>query len=405
MGAAASCPGRWRELVRTLFVATAIALPAGAAAQSVTVYGRLYPEVVWTRMTGSTQPGTSVSTLAAPLTGETFSSVVKMDSSNSRLGFRGDETLGAGLKAFFLIEQRILVDTGGTQLASRNTYVGLESDAWGTVKLGGFDTVYKEIGDTLSFLGVSSGNFVSNSNVLSKQGFGTSSAGSFHLRRANSVRYESPEYRGLQGQVQYSPDEAKSSTRNAWLWSLGLIYANGPFYGALSYEIHNDTFGGSRNVPSALSNTNDPNAHARDTGLRATVQYRFGEHTVEGNVAEMEYKERGGMPGRFEIYRHTAYSLGVDSKWSGAWRTAVAFDYATAGSCRLFDGVPCTTGGLDGRQLSLGAAYYLSKRTYLFALYARLWNGRSAQYNNVDGIDVPPGADPQQFAVGITHNF
>lgn len=111
------------------------------------------------------------------------------------------------------------------------------------------------------------------------------------------------------------------------------------------------------------------------------------------------------MPGRFEIYRHTAYSLGVDSKWSGAWRTAVAFDYATAGSCRLFDGVPCTTGGLDGRQLSLGAAYYLSKRTYLFALYARIWNGRSAQYNNVDGIDVPPGADPQQFAVGITHNF
>ena len=53
----------------------------------------------------------------------------------------------------------------------------------------------------------------------------------------------------------------------------------------------------------------------------------------------------------------------------------------------------------------LGAAYYLSKRTYLFALYARLWNGRSAQYNNVDGVDVPPGADPQQFALGITHNF
>ena len=53
----------------------------------------------------------------------------------------------------------------------------------------------------------------------------------------------------------------------------------------------------------------------------------------------------------------------------------------------------------------MGAAYYLSRRTYLFALYAKVWNGRSAQYNNVDGIDIPPGADPQQFALGITHNF
>jgi predicted porin len=385
--------------------AVALGIGATAAAQSVTLYGRLYPELIWTRTTGSTPPGTPVSTLAAAPTGETFANIAKMDSSNSRLGFRGEEPLAGGLKAFFLIEQRILVDTGNSQLASRNTYVGLESAQWGTLKLGGFDTVYKEIGDTLSFLGVSSGNFVSNSNLLSKQGFGTSSAGSFHLRRANSVRYESPDVRGWQGLVQYSPDEARNSARDAWLWSLGAVYASGPFYGAVSYELHNDTFGGSRNVPSALSNAADSNARSRDSGLRATVQYRLGDHTLEGNVAQMEYKERGGKPGRFERYRHAAFSIGLDSKWSDGWRTAAAYDYAGAGSCRLFDGVPCTTRGLDGQQLALGAAYYLSKRTYLFALYAKLWNGHSAQYNNIDGIDVPPGADTQQLALGITHNF
>ena len=390
---------------QAIFALAAVMAAAPATAQTVTIYGRLYPEVVWTRMTGSTPPGAEVSTLAQPPSGETFDNIVRMDSSNSRLGFRGEEPLGAGLKAFFQIEQRIQVDTGGTQLASRDTYVGLASDRFGTVKMGGFDTVYKEIGDTLSFLGVSSGNFVSNSNVLSKQGFGESSAGSFHLRRVNSTRYESPEFSGFQAMAQYSPDEAETSSRNAWLLSLGMLYANGPFYGALAYEIHNDTFGGSRNVPSALSNTSNPNARARDTGLRATLQYRFGEHTVEGNVAQMEYKERGGEPGHFERYRHLAYSLGLDSRWGGAWRTAAAIAYASAGSCRLFDGVPCSTSGLDGRQLSLGAAYYLSKRTYLFALYAKLWNGHSAQYNNVDGVDVAPGADPQQFALGITHNF
>jgi predicted porin len=79
--------------------------------------------------------------------------------------------------------------------------------------------------------------------------------------------------------------------------------------------------------------------------------------------------------------------------------------YAGAGSCGLFDGAPCTTDGLDGQQVSLGAAYYFSKRTYVFALYSMVRNGGSAQYNNIDGIDVPPGADLQQFALGITHNF
>jgi predicted porin len=394
-----------QRTTRALAFAIAMASSASAAGQTVTLYGRLYPEVVWTRMTGATAPGTPVSTLASAPTGETFASVVKMDSSNSRMGFRGEEPLGAGLKAIFQIEQRILVDTGGGLFATRNTFVGLASDALGTVKLGNLDTVYKEIGDTLSFLGVSSGNFVSNSNLLSKQGFGTSSAGSFHLRRANSTRYESPDVKGLQGLVQYSPDEARSASRNAYLWSLGVVYENGPLYGAVSYELHNDAFGGSRNLPAALSNANDANARSRDTGLRATLQYRGGNHTVEGNVARMEYKERGGAPGRFEDYRHTAFSIGVDSKWSDAWRTAAAVVYAGAGSCRLFDGAPCTTDGLDGQQVSLGAAYYFSKRTYVFALYSMVRNGGSAQYNNIDGIDVPPGADLQQFALGITHNF
>ena len=129
---------------RAFFALGALLAAASAAAQTVTVYGRLYPEVVWARMTGSTQPGTEVSTLAQPPTGETFDDIVRVDSSNSRLGFRGEEPLGAGLKAFFQIEQRIQVDTGGTQLASRDTFVGLASDRFGTVKMGGFDTVYKE---------------------------------------------------------------------------------------------------------------------------------------------------------------------------------------------------------------------------------------------------------------------
>lgn len=397
--------GRMQRKCLLAFAVAVATAGADATAQSLTLYGRLYPEVVWTRMSGATPVGAPVSTLAGKPTGEGFSNVVKMDSSNSRFGLRGEEPLGGGLKAIFQIEQDVFVDTGGSLTATRDTFVGFESERYGELRLGRFDTVYKEIGDTLSFLGVSSGNFVSNSNLLSKQGFGTSSAGSFHLRRANSIRYTSPDYGGLQGLVQYSPDEAHTTSRNAYLWSIGATYRNGPYYGALAFELHNDTFGGSRNVPSALSNTSDPNARARDTAVRATLEYRFSRHTIEGNLAEMRYRERGGKSGRFESYRHTSGSVGVVSRWGDAWRTAVAYIHAGAGSCALFDDVPCSTSGLEGNQVSLGAAYYFSRRTYLFALYAKLWNGASAQYNNVDGIDVPPGADPQQFALGITHNF
>jgi len=391
-----------------LAVAGLAAAPV-ASAQNVVIYGRLYPEVIHTRISGATAVGTTgLSTLAGTPTGENFSSVVKMDSSNSRLGFRGEEPLGNGLRAFFQIEQRIMVDTGNpgtTGFASRDTFVGLESDKWGLVKLGNMDTVYKSIGDTLSFLGISSGNFVSNSNVLAKQGFGGSSAGSFHLRRANSVWYETPDWHGVQWLVQFSPDEAKTTSRNAYLVSTGVKYEGGPLYAALSYELHNDTFGGSRNVRSALSNTSNLDAHAKDWSSRGTVQYRIGNYTVEGDVAYTRYHETGGATGRFEEYKHWSAALSADAKISDAWRAAAAFDWAAKGSCSLFGGVPCSTDGLEGKQVSLGAAYYFSKRTSLFGLYAKLWNGKSAQYNNVDGIDVPVGGDTQQIALGIQHSF
>ncbi len=386
---------------------------ASAQSTSVTLYGRLYPEINFARMTGASPPGSGVSTLSAPPAGESFGTIVKEDASNSRFGIRGSEYFGNGWAAFFQIEQRVFIDTGNpgtTGIASRDTYAGLTNPDWGLVKLGNMDTVYKTLGDSLSFLGVSSGNFVSNSNVLSKQGFGTNSAGSFHLRRGNSVWYETPTYRGFQALVQYSPDEAKTPTRNAYLVSTGVKYESGPIYAALAYELHHDTFGGSRNVPSALSNFSDPNARSKDTGIRATGQYRFpligGEQTIEVDVAEIEYKESGGKDGRFEKYRHTTYAVGLDSKWNGPWRTAIAYTAASAGSCSLFGGVlPCSTNGLDGKQLSVGASYSFSQRTAVFALVAKLWNGHSAQYNNLDGSDASLGSDIQQIALGILHSF
>ena len=58
---------------------------------------------------------------------------------------------------------------------------------FGTIKLGRFDTPFKEYGDDISFLGVSSGNFTSTSALYRRFGFGTSNTARFHERAQNAV--------------------------------------------------------------------------------------------------------------------------------------------------------------------------------------------------------------------------
>lgn len=396
---------RKKLLALALVAAAGVPVAAGAQSASVTIYGKLYPEMVWGKASGGTSPGTTVSTLSPNPTGGETPNIYSVQSSNSRLGIRGQEKIGSDLRAIFQLEQTVPIDTGGGVLGNRDSFLGLGSEHWGTVKLGNFDTVYKNLGDTLSFLGVSSGNFVSNSNVLSKSPLGTSSSASFHLRRANSVQYESPDYRGFGVLAQYSPDEAKTPTRNAYLVSLGAKYENGPLYVAIAGEQHRDLFGGSRNARSSQSNFADQNARSKDRAVRATVKYEFANTFIEADIARLEWKETGGASNRFQSYKHNTYLISADHR-IGPWRFAAAFTWGDSGSCSLFGGADCSTDGLEGNQGSIGASYALSRRTQLFAIASRVTNGKSARYINADWLaEVTPGMDINQVAVGIAHSF
>jgi predicted porin len=393
----------------TLAIGTAMAMPLAVQAQSnVTIYGKLYPELVHARLSGATASGTAVSTLAATPNSAADSDTLTLDSPNSRLGFRATEDLGGGLKALMQLEMGFGVDTGtnssSTALFSRDTFVGL-AGPFGTVKLGSMDTVYKNLGDTMSFLGISSGNFISTSNILSKPGFGTSSAASFHLRRPNSIIYESPEMGGFTALLDYSLGEvAGDSTRNTVI-SAGVQYEAGPLYVALAHERHRGLFGGSRNAPAALRNDANPLADSTDTATRATAQYKFTPNTrAEANFAVIEYDETGGAPGRFANYKHNVWSIAGEHKI--AQLTLVgSYGQAAAGSCSLVAGVACSTAGLDGKMFNAGAGYNLSKRTMLFALAALMRNGTSAVYNNLNDGRPATGQDITTFALGISHNF
>src|SRR6266513_1958254 len=288
---------------------------------TVQFYGKLYPEVIRATSSSATQPGDSVSTLAAtsgvrggtpPI--ETAGARIAVDSQNSYLGFRGERKLGnTGLKGIWQIEQSIELDgvVGGV-FSNRNTFLGL-AGGFGTVKLGNMDTIYKEYGQVEEIFDLTSGNFISPSNVLSQIGIGNSSTARFHERAKNSIQYQTPEFQGFRAGLQYSPDETKNdvgNTLNKELWSMGVKWESGPLYLSAQYERHKDFFGGSNNVSSGLSNIGAADAHSKDTGMRFSAAYKFGNHRVAGDIARLKYEESGQIaaPSKFVSYEHTNWA-------------------------------------------------------------------------------------------------
>ncbi len=398
-----------------LAVGAALAAPSAYSQQASDkweIYGKFYPEMTHDGSSGPTAAGTPVSTLAIPATG--VNGLVhrwEMQISNTYIGFRGSRDLGRGMRAIGQLEQQVSIDEGGGTIGNRDSFAGVAAD-WGTVRLGNMDTPFKKYGDTLGFLGVSSGNFVTANNITRKIGFGTNSASSFNLRRANAIDYASPTIPGgVQVGVQYSignPTETGivPTGRFPRVISVGVKWEQGPVYLAAAGEMHYDLFGGSNNVAGsgAASNIGNANANSKDRAVQLTAVYKIGNHSIEADVNAKQYKEDGGTAANsFQEYKNTAAALIWEARWTNQWRTALSYTKATAGSCSLVINA-CSANGLDGNQITAGVTYSLDPSTYLFGLVARLTNGESARFNNSPQTPTP-GEDITQVAVGIAYSF
>ena len=379
-------------------------------AQSVQVYGRLYPYLNSEKASGATAIGTAGATLAGPATGPSSISggVTGMAAGNSNIGFRGREDLGGGLKAKFQLEGTVTVDDGAAAgyTFNRNTFVGLEG-GFGEIRLGFMDTVFKEYGDTIGVLGVSSGTPMSSSNILRKISFGANNAARFHERRANSVRYDSPEFGGIAGAFQVATQENPNLTTGIGAqltYSFGLKYDNGPLYLAIAHEIHDNWFGGSNNVPAAMRNNAQVGITSKDKATQATVEWRIsGDHKLEFDYIKKSYDENANVTGRFQSYSNTAYQVSIESRF-GQWRTVAQIVKSAAGSCTRV-AATCSTAGLEGSKLIVGAAYSLSRRTYLFAVVDQMKNGASARFAANDFGAVNHGEDTKHLILGLSHGF
>lgn len=401
---------QFKKLPLALALSAAAAAPCAVAQSSVVVYGKLYPYVERESGSGATAAGTPVSTLSATPTGVGGVATIKgMSSGNSYIGFRGTEDMGGGLKAIFQLEGVALPDSGVGGQWNRNTFVGIGNDRFGTVKLGLMDTVFKEYGDTLGILGISSGTPVSTSNILRKAPFGTNNASRFHERRANSIRLDTATFANFEGGFQVSTQEGDSATPTAGAaktYSMGVKWDNGPFYAAIAFEQHDNWFGGSINSPASMRNSTTANRGetSRDRAVQATVEWRIVKgQTVEFDVIRKSYNEEARVNGRFKSYDNTAWMVGYDGRFDNI-RVMSHYVKSNAGSCERLNAV-CTTTGLEGSQFTLGAGYYLSKRTFVFGVFSQMTNGAAARFSATDFGTPAPGEDVRHLMAGISHSF
>jgi predicted porin len=406
-----------------LAVGAAFAAPAMAQTTSSTVqiYGKVYPQLGYYKSSGATEVGGVTGNIAPQVTSAATVNNDKgranVDVSNSYLGFRGEEKLGGSLSTIWQLEQALNFDVGDQFWANRNSFVGLRG-GFGTIKLGNMDTIYKEFGDQFSMFGISSGNFVSHSNTLSSNGVGTSRLARFHERAPNSVQYLSPEFSDFQIGIQYSPDEIKGNPTpvtttgldRQW-WSYGVKYEAERFYASVHQEYRKDMFGGSSTATGVTNLTGGSpttgSEHSKDTATRLSVAFKITpNHRITGDIARLEYKESGqAAAGRFEKLEKTNFAVGWEARWGGPWRTGISYVKVNDGSCSLSGGVACSTSATDGNQVNLGAAYDFSKRTFIYAIAAKLTAGESAQFDNWAGGTPARGADNTQFAIGMSTSF
>ena len=330
-------------------IALAVLATTGAAfaQSSVTIYGRLDASV------GSNKVD-NVSTT------QLFSGNL----TTSRLGFRGTEDLGGGLKANFQLESALTVDDGTAAALrfGRASWVGL-SGGFGAVRLGLMDSPYKDIYD----MGISN-NLYDSEFTPTKIAYLSGAVGSasgvsdFTSRPSNMIRYDTPSFGGFSAGLGYAFDEnVAPATANSEITALNLRYRAGPLDVGLGYQDQ-------KNATATL----DRNF----TVLAAS--YNFGVVRVSGQYQITD--QSNGLEDR-------DYSFGVTVPLG---KFDVSAGYAQGKS--ELNGV--NTG--EGKAFALGATYALSKRT---KLYGGLLDG-----------DVENGAgatarERRLYAVGVRHDF
>lgn len=348
--------------------------PAGNSS-TVTIYGLLDASVAY-----ATTPG---------------GKIVKVDSGHangSRLGFRGVEDLGGGLRASFLLESGINVDNGGlgqnqgagAKMFGRGAYVGLAGD-FGELRLGRtLVTISSEaqaVGDAFGLGG--SGN---------AQGIQPATG-----RSNNTIWYQSPKFGPLTGKLSYSAGEQANNSGNHIAG--GIFYAQGPFSAAASY-----------------TSLRHPADQSRVRWLNTGAAYDFSTFKVFGTLAAFKNPSAPLTPTvhaaldnvvQLAGFPTVGYYAGQDDRSAsiGASAPVGPTGVVMVQLVKLDDRGPLDR---DATQFGIQYMHALSKRTTLYTGWGKVKNRHGAAYGLTGattqaGLDASGNSSAMHF--GVRHAF
>ncbi|HEY9103425.1 porin [Chitinimonas sp.] len=358
-----------RKSLLASLVLGAIAAPAFADG-TVTLYGIVNVPFEVAKTANGTQSG--VGGLGNPAQSPTGINTP------TRIGFKGDENLGDGMKAWWQIETGINLDdttyTSGNGFANREGWVGLQGD-FGKFGLGRGKTPYTNVADIFDS-SVDGGRDLA---IYKQANLGTVTSNRFD----NAIRYDFPTAGGFTGAVMYGSGENKtadvSATKN---FSANVRYANGPFTVAAAFNSQKNLVGGDVKVPIPAG-----------APVYGTKNDAF---LLAGTVAIDAWKLGLG-------YQHAKVDTNTTKRKADAWVGTVAYTIdALTLKAGLIDNLKIKSNGTDLDDTNyirwnLGAKYALSKRTAVYTEYT------ADDYKK--GVDGKDKTDLNVFSIGLIHSF
>jgi predicted porin len=358
----------------TIAVAAALVAPVAAMAD-VTVYGQMHYSYDWVDGAQSFDGTKDVSEDATGVSRE------------SRIGFKGAEDLGGGLKAIWQIEGK--VNNSADNIAWRNTFAGL-SGGFGTVLAGRHDTPYKlstgkidpftdRVGDYNMLIGSFNGAVISDE------------------RAPQTIAYVSPNFSGFSGAIAYVShyfnNNVGDGNENDRAISAMVMYDNAGFFASAAYEwAEGNNVLGALGAPAVVLGGDEPNSTAMKVGLG----YTFAGFTVGGVYENIDFDPGKGARStdRDAFYFTGAYAFGP---------SAIKGFYGWADDVQR-------TKNTGADMWGVGYDYNLSKRTTLYAMYTGINNEGAGAYgaNSGQGVGtayVSAGNNLNVYSLGVIHKF
>ena len=298
---------------------------------------------------------------------------------NSRLGFRGVEDLGNGLKATFNLESGFSADDGTNYMGqdglafTRTSTVGLAGN-FGEVRLGRMLTS--------SYLAVSRYDAFGDTGIGASLAWHGGQTG-YAARTENAISYSSPNFSGFKIGAEYGFGEQQKASDKRYI-GLGATYDNGPLSLGLGVDrLNGDT-------------QNNTQQDENQTTWHLGGSYNFGVARLLGFYKESKFKDDGvGAAG--ESVKFKTFGLGVTAPVGAAGEVRASYN-----NYKISDD------NGKANQLSLGYVHNLSKRTALYGTYAYIKNkdGLAFQLNGaMAGAGLKDGEKQHGLQLGVRHAF